>query len=258
MNLDRDEMFFSTLLQLAVATSAGDGDRIVTETLLDPGRTLLRADGATVLLQDRTGQLAVTGASGQRSRLLAEAGLRHGGPAQVAHGGVHVVSFVADAVALWPAYAAEAARQRIRVVHAVPIAVGENAIGAYTLHWADVVHLSEEDDRYAQSLARMAAVAIVNRRELQEQERRTSQLQEALDSRVVIEQAKGMVAARANITPGRAFELMRTTARGSGRPLREVAEDVLRSIAPKVETARWVAPGLPRGTDRRAAGRRPG
>lgn len=230
MSKNRDEAFFTALLRLAGVTPAGDGGWVVVETLLGPGRTLLGADGATVLLQDDTGSLAVVGSTGERSRRLAEAGLTHGGPAQLAHAGLHVVSFVNDDVDLWPRYAAEAVRQRIRVVHAVPIAVGDNALGAFTLHWEQDVHLSYQDERYAQSMARMAAVGIVNRREIEEHERRAGQLQQALNSRVVIEQAKGMIAARAGIEPARAFDLIRVTARASGRRLSEVAEDVVRGI----------------------------
>lgn len=243
--IDRDEKFFAALLRLAGLTPAGDEGRVVVETLLGHGRAVLGADGATVLLQDDTGRLRVAGATGERSRAVAEAGLRHGGPAQLAHGGLHVVSFAMDDVDVWPEYAAEAARQGIRLVHAVPIAVGEEALGVYALHWRKDAHLSGVEERYAQALGRMAAVGIVNRRQLDEHDRLACQLQQALDSRVVIEQAKGMIAARAGIDTARAFELMRATARASGRPLAEVAEDVVRGIESSPGTLPTAADGRP-------------
>lgn len=231
MSENRDEDCFAVLLRLAGVSAAGNEDQVVVATLLGQGRALLGADGAAVILEDHDGRLRVAGATGSGSRAVAEAGLRDGGPAQFAHHGQHVVSFVIDDPRLWPCYAAEATRQGIRVVHAVPIAVGNHALGVYALHWTENVHLSYQDEHYARSLARMAAVGLVNGQQMEDHDRRADQLQHALDSRVVIEQAKGMIAARAGVDPGSAFDLIRATARASGRTLAEVAEEVVRGIA---------------------------
>lgn len=231
MKDEADDEYFSILVQLAGVTPEGKDDSVVVETLLGRGRALLGADGAVVILADHDGQLQVAGGTGLCSRALADAGLRYGGPAQLVHHGQHVVSFVIDDLRLWPSYAAEATLQGIRVVHAVPIAVGGHALGVYALHWKENVHLSYQDEHYAGAVARMAAVGIINGRHIGNHERRVCELQHALDSRIVIEQAKGMIAAHAGVDPGSAFDLIRATARASGRPLVEVAGDVVRGVA---------------------------
>lgn len=79
----------------------------------------------------------------------------------------------------------------------------------------------------AQSLADAAAVAILQRRELCCTVQAAEQLRHALDSRVLVEQAKGAVAARLGVTPEAAFELLRAFARRHSRPLTEVAAETI-------------------------------
>lgn len=71
-----------------------------------------------------------------------------------------------------------------------------------------------------------------SRQELEESRRLAAQLQRALDSRVVIEQAKGSVSARLNVTPEHAFELLRSYARARSLPLPRVAAEVLNGAMP--------------------------
>lgn len=247
------------LLKLAMLPANENGPRCVVATLLGPGLALLGADGGAVLLGDAQGCLEVAGATGARSRAVAVAGLRHGGPAQVAHRGLHVVSFVADDVTRWPEYAREAQARGVRVVHAVPIEADGHSLGVFSLHWLTDVELSYADELNVQSLARMAAVGLMNGRTLEAEHRLARQLQCALDSRVVIEQAKGMVAVRAGIDPDRAFTLIRSAARDSGRPLGQLAEEIVRGIAPLTGTAQVSPASLSNeGRNRRSRRYRPG
>lgn len=79
----------------------------------------------------------------------------------------------------------------------------------------------------AELLAEAAAIAIVQQRQLRQTEVKVGQLQRALDSRVVIEQAKGAVAARLGITPSEAFELMRGYARRNNRKMADVCAEAI-------------------------------
>lgn len=100
------------------------------------------------------------------------------------------------------------------------------------------VHLSCFADRQPEPLA-LAAVCVLlyrelqrSRRELEDSRRLAGQLQRALDSRVLIEQAKGSVSARLDVTPDDAFELLRSYARARSLPLPRVAAEVLNGAAP--------------------------
>lgn len=82
-------------------------------------------------------------------------------------------------------------------------------------------------------MADMATIAILQHRLTEERELLAAQLQHALDSRVKIEQAKGVLAGRLERSPDEVFELLRSRARATRRRLTEVADEVL--------AGRWTA-----------------
>lgn len=230
---DDDEPIFRALLELVGITSSGAVDGVV-GTLLRAGREVLHADGVAVLLES-SGVLRVAGGVPHAAEQLAEADLRDGGPGSTAHAHGVEETFTLGLDAHggpqdWPRFAAAARARGVRTVHAAPVCMGERRLGAVLFCWSSVLMLEERDVRVAEALGQMAAVGIINRREVEEHDRRASQLQQALDSRVVIEQAKGMIAERAHVDPATAFELIRSTSRASGRPLSDVARDVVRGL----------------------------
>lgn len=232
MSDQRDEELFAVLLRLAGVTDA-HRDSSVVDTLVGQGRSLLRANGAAVVLDTERHPLRVAGSSSRVAHDLAVVGLRHGGPTTVADEEGRPVHFLADGAGdgSWPQFTAEADRLGIQSVLAVPVAVGAERLGAYALMWRRLVRVTPDDERSAGALGRMAAVGLVNRREVVRHEVLEEQLQHALDSRVLIEQAKGMLAERTGIDPTSAFELMRSTARAGGRRLSDVAAEVLLGLA---------------------------
>jgi hypothetical protein len=150
----------------------------------------------------------------------------------VAHEEGRPVSFLADGTGdgPWPRFTQEAGRHGIQSVFAVPVAVGTERLGAYALLWRRLVRVTPDDQRSIAALGRMAAVGLVNRREVVRHVVLEEQLQHALKSRVLIEQAKGMLAERAGIDTTSAFELMRSTARAGGRRLTDVADEIVRGL----------------------------
>ena len=127
----------------------------------------------------------------------------------------------------WPEYRTAALAQGLHAVAALPMPVSERRIGALGLYRTRPHAWTDEEFETAQVLADMASGAILNASDLDESRTLAAQLQQALDSRVVIEQAKGVLAERHDISPHDAFERVRNRARRDRRRVHDVAEDVV-------------------------------
>lgn len=128
----------------------------------------------------------------------------------------------------WPAYAAVALATGQRAVAGVPMMVAGERIGAVNIYHTRPYRWPVEDLEAARLLADMTAGYIVNQRTLEHSQRLTQQLQQALDSRILIEQAKGVLAERHGLDLASAFELLRQHARSHNRTVNAVARDVVR------------------------------
>jgi len=124
---------------------------------------------------------------------------------------------------LWPTFAAEAEEAGFGTVSLLPMQWQARIIGVIVVLTSAARRLNVSDVGSVEILARAGAVALSRERELREQARAAGQLQHALDSRVLIEQAKGATAARLGITPDAAFSLLRAHARRESRTLAEIA-----------------------------------
>jgi hypothetical protein len=129
--------------------------------------------------------------------------------------------------ARWPSFAATAVSVGINTAYAVPMRLRDQTIGALNLFQAGVAPLSPHEITVARVLADMAAIGIINHWSVRQQEVLALQLQSALNTRVIIEQAKGVVAERQGVSMGQAFEYLRAAARSSQRPIAEVAIDTV-------------------------------
>lgn len=138
---------------------------------------------------------------------------------------VHVADLRRDPP--WPGYAATAMAHGLHAVAGLPMPVSSRRIGAMDLYRAEPGPWAPEDLRVAQVLANMTSGYILHNMELSQSRTLATQLQEALDSRIIIEQAKGIVAARHEITPNAAFERLRRLARNSNRRLHQVCRDIV-------------------------------
>ncbi|GAB3244401.1 ANTAR domain-containing protein [Nocardioides dilutus] len=128
---------------------------------------------------------------------------------------------------LWPDYCAAASRVGIVAVAALPMRVGELTIGAVNLY-ADVRRDWSGDDLAAAAvMADMATVYLINASQRHRDAELNRQLQHALDSRAVIEQAKGVLVARRRISPDQAFERIRRHARNHNATVVSVADAVV-------------------------------
>ncbi|MFB2584242.1 GAF and ANTAR domain-containing protein [Herbiconiux liukaitaii] len=124
----------------------------------------------------------------------------------------------------WPAFTAAALGQGFRSMHAFPLRVRGQTIGAMGIFSNATGELSESDMALAQALADVATLGIIQDRSLPASI--ADHVQRALDSRVVIEQAKGVIAAQTGASMHTAFTVLRDYARTHGRKLSTVAEEV--------------------------------
>jgi len=193
---------------------------------------LLGVDAAGVMLADWAGRLRLAAASSERARLLELFEIQHEeGPCLDSFRTGRQVSYVdvRAGSAPWPVFAPKAKSEGFSSVHAVPMRLRHETIGALNLFGQNPVQLPTEDVRVAQAFADIATIAILQERMVKEREVLATQLQTALDSRIVIEQAKGILAERLGFDMDTAFSTLRDAARRNNRRLSEVARDVIDS-----------------------------
>lgn len=192
---------------------------------------LFGASAAGLLLADESDTLRVAAASSEGARLLELFQIQHReGPClDCFRGGRPVVTDRLDTeVSRWPRFAVAATDQAFVGVLALPLRLRGQVIGALNMlsdHRAPPI--AADEIPLAQSLADIATIAVLQDRLARTRELLAEQLQGALDSRVVIEQAKGALATRLDMTHDDAFALIRARARRSRRRLVDVAVDVV-------------------------------
>lgn len=179
-----------------------------------------------LLLSDLTGGLRHVAATSEDAEILELLQLQHAvGPCVDCFVSGRPVreGDLADALDRWPIFAARALTVGITQVHAFPMRLRDETIGALNVFGRAGEAIEPADLRLVQSLADFATIAILQERALARAETLTEQLQFALNSRIVIEQAKGAVARALGIGVEGAFEVLRSHARGKGLRLTDVA-----------------------------------
>ena len=195
-------------------------------TLTERSTELLEADAAGVILKDSQGQLRVVASTSDGAALLEFFELQNDeGPCLAClHSGRPVVNVaIAEAQAKWPRFSAAAAGVGYHSTHALPLRLRDTVVGAMNLFRIDPAPLSSEAITLGQALADIATIGLLQERSVRESGLLAQQLQTALNSRVTIEQAKGVLLASGNIRVDHAFELMRAYSRRNNTPLRTVA-----------------------------------
>jgi GAF domain-containing protein len=190
---------------------------------------LLGVSAAGLLLTDQHGALQVVAASSERTRLLELFQLqtdqgpcvdcfRTGQPVSVADVG---------SARTWPWFTAAAAEVGFAAVHALPMRLRDEIIGALNLFDVKPDALGEEALRVGQALADVATIGLLQQRAIHRRDILAEQLQTALNSRVLIEQAKGVLAERHRLDLDQAFTLLRNGARSRNRRLSDLAQAIL-------------------------------
>ncbi len=195
---------------------------------------LLDVDAAGVMLVDKQGILHVVAASDEKTRLLELMELQQQeGPCVEAYRNKELVWASLDAGATrWPRFSEHAKRAGYRALGAVPLRLREQSIGALNLFCTEDRPLAGTALATAQALADVASIGLLQERAVRESHVIAQQLQSALDSRVAIEQAKGMVAQSFGIDIDAAFTVIRTFARNHNLKLTEVVRELTQRRLP--------------------------
>lgn len=127
----------------------------------------------------------------------------------------------------WPEFAAEALEAGFHSAHALPMRLRGSVIGALNLFRSGIGEMGPADVEVAQAFADVATIAILQHRAALEAHVLSQQLTHALNSRVVLEQAKGMVAERLTLDMEQSFATLRNHARANNLRLSDVAQAVI-------------------------------
>jgi GAF domain-containing protein len=223
----REESFIMALVEMA-DTLVGDFDVIeLLTSLTDRCVNLLGVSAAGVMLTSPEGDLRPVASSTEAMRLLELLELQaQRGPCLDAFrtGGRVEHENLEGEAGRWPQFATAAVEAGFRSVLAVPLRLRDTTIGALTLLNVEQQPMSEADVIVAQAFADLATISILQHRAATEHQRVNEQLTQALSSRVVIEQAKGVIAERAGIDITEAFARLRLHARNNNLRLTEVAQ----------------------------------
>jgi transcriptional regulator with GAF, ATPase, and Fis domain len=186
---------------------------------------LLDVSAAGLLLADLRGELRVVAASSEAVRLLELFQLQSDqGPClDCFRSGRPVAAIDLSADRRWPRFAAAAGQAGFAAVQALPMRLRDQIIGALNLFRATPGAFDPASVRIGQALADVATIGLLNERSMRRSDTLNEQLQTALNSRVVIEQAKGKLAERLGIDMNQAFTLLRDQARNRNQRLSDLA-----------------------------------
>lgn len=191
---------------------------------------LLNADDAGVLFADADGRLSIVAASSQNARLIQVIQVNYGvGPSVLSYQERRRVSAacLSSEQRYGDIFRSATLNAGFAAVHAFPLLLTGEAIGSLILFRRDAGELDADELMVGKALTSMAAAFVTVERDVGRAERRAIQLETALRSRVLIEQAKGILAERHGLPMNSAFESMRAFARNSRRRLDEVARAVV-------------------------------
>jgi transcriptional regulator with GAF, ATPase, and Fis domain len=244
------ELLSDTFVDLA-DTMVDDFDVIdFLHMLTDRSVQLLSVAAAGVLLADPRGRLRVAAASSEAAQLVELFQIQDDqGPCLdcCRTGQPVTVADLAGPGQRWPRFAAAATEAGFSAVHALPMRLRDQVIGALNLFGTGAGLLGPAELRIGQALADVATIGLLQERNVRRAETVAEQLQAALNSRVVIEQAKGRLAERLRLDMDQSFALLRAHARNTNQRLTDVARQVIDN---PVDHFPPQAPGQP---DRRRA-----
>jgi GAF domain-containing protein len=186
---------------------------------------LLDVSAAGLLLADPRGELRVVAASSEAARLLELFQLQNDqGPClDCFRSGQPVATADLGADERWPRFAAAAGQGGFRAVQALPMRLRDQVIGALNLFRDTAGAFDAEAVHIGQALADVATISLLHDRSMRRSDTLNEQLQAALNSRVIIEQAKGKLAERLGIDVSQAFTILRAQARNRNQRLSDLA-----------------------------------
>jgi GAF domain-containing protein len=228
--LSREQKVSAAFVKVADTLIAGYDIVDLLQTLIEECADILDTDAGGLMLADLAGELQLIASTSESADLVEVLQLSAGaGPCVdcFVTGKPVTVGDIAATGEKWPAFKEAALGQGYRSVHATPLRLRGLVLGTMNLFSSKVGELNEADISVAQALADVATIGILQERTIHDSSILAEQLQRALQSRILIEQAKGAVAQIASISPDKAFAVLRTYARNNNLTLSLVCEGVL-------------------------------
>ena len=249
------ELLSETFVELTDTMVAGFDVIDFLHVLTDRSVQLLDVSAAGLLLADPRGELRVVAASSEAARLLELFQLQNDqGPCLDCFrtGRPVAAGDLAAAAPRWPRFSAAAQQAGFAAVQALPMRLRDQVIGALNLFRAQPGGFAPASVRVGQALADVATISLLHERGTRHSDILNEQLQAALNSRVIIEQAKGKLAERLGVDMDQAFALLRGRARATNRRLSDLARAFIDGTEP------LTTPHRGPGRSRRSSGRAPG
>lgn len=226
----RERLLATTFVDLA-DTLVADFDVIdFLHTLATRSVELLDASAAGIMLTDQRGRLHVMASSTEEARLLELYELQNDeGPClDCFHSGMPVTRVDLRTIRIsWPTFAERLQELGFNSLQALPMRLRSETIGVLNLFRREPGLLSEADLWIGQAMAHVATVGLLQERVISARELLAEQLQTALSSRILLEQAKGVLAERTGLPMDQVFMVMREYARSRSRKLSEVAQQII-------------------------------
>jgi transcriptional regulator with GAF, ATPase, and Fis domain len=230
MTVTREQLLVTTFVTLADSLVAGYDVIDLLQTLVERATALFDASSAGIILGPDVDHLEVIASTSENSRIVGLLQLRAGeGPCveAVTSGRVVSVGNESEMRDRWPSFAAAATGSGYESVHAIPLRLRQQIIGSLNLFRDHPGALNERDAIAAQALADVATIGVLQERTIHDSSVVREQLRRALDTRIVIEQAKGVIAYTHDLDMDAAFRLIRHHARSTQTPLSAVAAGVV-------------------------------
>jgi GAF domain-containing protein len=226
----REELLVRTFVSLADSLVSDFDVLELLQTLVDHATRLFDASASGIIIGPDDQHLEVVASTSEKSRLVGLMQLEVGeGPCveAVTTGRVVSVADVRGIAHRWPAFAEQAAGAGYVSVHAIPLRLRGQVIGSLNLFREHEGVLNEADAIAAQALADVATISVLQERTIRDSSVVHDQLRHALDSRVVIEQAKGVIAHTHGVDMDEAFQLIRREARNTSTAMPVVAAAIV-------------------------------
>jgi hypothetical protein len=226
------EVQLGGLLVRLADTLSDEVDLVELMTVLAEGTvSIMAVDEAGVVLADPRGSLRVVASSSERMRVLELYEIQNeDGPCLECFSSGEAVLNVhlgTKSDVRWPHFSPRARQMGYHVVHAFPIRHRTATIGMVNAFAVAEAELTGDEAKMGEAMAQMAAIGLLHQRALLDRDAVIEQLQHALDARVTVEQAKGILSERFGTSVADAYHLLRTYARRNATPVHSVAAAVL-------------------------------
>lgn len=230
MPMSREQLLATTFVELADTLGEEFDVLDFLQNLATRAVEIIDVSSAGVVLTDRSGELQLTASTSHASQVLElfALAISEGPCLQVARTGNEVVNLdAAEARDRWPRFTDAARELGIATAHVFPMRLRSDVVGALSLFGSEQRRLTEDDVAIARALASVATIGLLRERTPRQRETVARQLGEALQRRVVLEQAKGIVAELASVDMDRAFQLLLDHTRRTGGHLGDTVQHVV-------------------------------